>query len=141
MIVQKRLASSAIGVVILVGLWLAQFVLGPADKVSSEDGFKKVVRVVDGDSLYLEGESRQIRLWGVDAPETDEAGYLSATNSLKQVALGKHVSCTQMDVDHYQRIVARCVLQDGSEINRIQINNSAIKEYCRFSKNFYGTCR
>jgi len=30
-----------------------------------------VIRVVDGDSLYLEGVTAQIRLWGVDAPERD----------------------------------------------------------------------
>jgi endonuclease YncB( thermonuclease family) len=100
--------------------------------------------VVDGDSLYIKGEPTQIRLWGVDAPERDEVGYREATQSLKQMALGQTLRCKRMDVDKYDRIVARCFIENkagGIEINRQQIAVPEVKEYCRFSENFYGQCK
>ena len=39
--------------------------------------------VVDGDSLYLQGIKKQIRLWGVDAPERNEKGFKQATAALR----------------------------------------------------------
>lgn len=102
----------------------------------------KCNRVVDGDSLYLEGLDTQIRLWGVDAPERDEKGYSAAKNNLNRLAYGKPLRCVQQDIDKYNRIVARCfVKQNNSELNREQIRAGVAKEYCYFSKNHYGYCK
>ncbi|MDG1938177.1 MAG: hypothetical protein P8I62_04925, partial [Pseudomonadales bacterium] len=52
-------------------------------KIVAPKTWTGVVRhVVDGDSLYLVGVKRQIRLWGVDAPELDESGYAAARRAL-----------------------------------------------------------
>ncbi len=97
----------------------------------------QVVRVVDGDSLYLQGHPVQIRLWGVDAPERHEPGYQSAADYLYSIAHGKRVDCLQMDEDKYGRAVARCFLRSGDELNRLMIVSGRAREYKRFSHGFY----
>jgi endonuclease YncB( thermonuclease family) len=100
----------------------------------------RVRYVVDGDSIYLQGEERQIRLWGVDAPERDEAGYAAATKSLRKIAAGEFLECVQVDIDRYERIVGRCFIGDkdsGAEVNALQICSGTVEEYKYFSKGFY----
>ena len=101
--------------------------------------------IVDGDSLYLTGFKTQVRLWGVDAPEYDEPGYQAAKNELRRMALNQKLSCRRVDIDKYQRMVARCFVlaADGAEayeINRRLIAGGVVAEYCWFSKGFYNEC-
>ena len=103
-----------------------------ADKITST-----VKRVVDGDSLYLQGYQPQIRLWGVDAPERDEHGFKAATRQLSKIALKRSVTCQRVDTDRYGHTVARCFLKDGREINRLMIESGTATEYMRYSKGFY----
>ncbi|MEM8498703.1 MAG: thermonuclease family protein [Pseudomonadota bacterium] len=100
----------------------------------------KTDRVVDGDSLYLRGHKKQIRLWAVDAPETNEAGYNAARSQLERLALGKHLRCQIQDIDKYGRTVARCEDKSGKDLNRAMLTSGTAQEYCRWSKNFYGYC-
>jgi len=100
----------------------------------------KTDRVVDGDSLYLHGYKKQVRLWAVDAPETNEAGFNEARSQLKQLALGKRLRCHVQDIDKYGRTVARCEDEAGKDLNRAMLGSGTAKEYCRWSKNFYGYC-
>ena len=102
--------------------------------------------VVDGDSLYLRGLKKQIRLWGVDAPERDEVGYQQAKNALRDSAQGQSLQCVKKEFDKYGRIVARCFTRTEKEghwreINRAMIHGGTTKEYCRFSRGFYGHCK
>ncbi len=100
----------------------------------------RVRYVVDGDSIYLQGEERQIRLWGVDAPERDEAGFAAATKSLRNIASGEYLECVQVDIDRYERIVGRCFVDNkdsGAEVNALQICSGTVEEYKYFSKGFY----
>jgi len=97
--------------------------------------------VVDGDSLYIAGQDTQVRLWGVDAPERDESGYQKAKQALAKLALKQNVYCATQDIDKYDRIVARCFLESGEEINQMLLASGVSQEYCRFSKNYYGFCR
>lgn len=122
-----------------------------------------VVRyVVDGDSLYLSDLKTQVRLWGVDAPERGEPGFYAARNTLKLLAAGKPLLCLRMDIDKYNRIVARCQLsaervggvvgagsreivdqlavESSADINAQVILAGPAREYCYFSKGFYGSC-
>lgn len=100
-----------------------------------------VVRhVVDGDSLYLRGEDVQIRLFGVDAPEMDEVGYAASKEFLRRLAQQQRLICRELTRDKYARIIARCFLDDGRELNRLMLAAPHTREYCRFSKNAYGQC-
>lgn len=109
------------------------------DKNSYENS-GRCYRVVDGDSLYIEDQKTQIRLWGVDAPERDETGYQEAKDALTQLALNKTVYCSTQDIDKYNRIVARCYDANGDEINKALLESGVSKEYCRFTGNHYGFC-
>jgi len=100
----------------------------------------KTRHVVDGDSLYIGELETQIRLWGVDAPEREERGYQQAKQKLIDMALKKQIGCKRQDTDKYGRIVARCFLMDGTEINKVLIHSGVSKEYCRFTDGFYGRC-
>ncbi len=109
-------------------------------------GYRAVCRyVVDGDSLYLQGVKQQIRLWGVDAPERNEKGYGLAKDELKKLALGKMLICVTQDKDKYNRLVAKCFVDDPAndnlfEINKAMIDSHRALEYCRFSDGYYGHC-
>ena len=68
------LTAAAIGAALILTMWTMK-----EEAVSSPSVIDEVngsVRyVVDGDSLYINGYEPQIRLWGVDAPESDEPGF------------------------------------------------------------------
>ena len=51
-----------------------------------------VSRMVNGDSLYLSSQQRQIRPWGVNAPEQNKPGYWSARRSLNNLISNQRVS-------------------------------------------------
>ena len=100
----------------------------------------RVVRVIDGDSFVIEDVLSEIRLWGLDAPEWNEAGGPEATAALTELANGLMVSCLHLYWDKHARIVARCTLQDGRDIVREMIAMGVAREYCSFSQNYYETC-
>jgi endonuclease YncB( thermonuclease family) len=97
----------------------------------------QAIRVVDGDSLYLDGHQPQIRLWGVDAPERDMQGFNAATRQLKLITSGQPLTCNPVDRDRYGRTVARCFRGDGQEINRMMIESGTATEFMRYSEGFY----
>lgn len=99
-----------------------------------------VVKIVDGDTLYLDGVDAQIRLFGVDAPERDETGFKASKDFLTSIASNRFLTCRAIERDRYGRIVAQCFLDDGREINRLMLDEPHTDEYCRYSRGFYGRC-
>jgi endonuclease YncB( thermonuclease family) len=95
-------------------------------------------RIVDGDTLYLEGVATRIRLWGLDAPEREDAGYDAATQALSGLVSGRMLACEQIDTDRYGRIVARCYTEDGRDVSGAMIKSGAAREYLRYSHGYYG---
>ena len=81
--------------------------------------------IVDGDSIRIGGVS--IRLEGIDAPEwdqtcTDSAGRSwacgrAATRELKTRAGGQTLTCQPKVIDRYGRVIATCLLPDGTDVN------------------------
>jgi endonuclease YncB( thermonuclease family) len=108
---------------------------------SRADGFTGVVtRVVDGDTFWLNSQDVRIRVWGLDAPERDQAGGSQATTTLSSMIGGQQLSCRQRDIDRYGRIVGQCFLADGRDITAAMIASGTAQEYCRYSGNHYRTC-
>ncbi len=100
----------------------------------------KVSKIVDGDTFTLSGESRRIRVWGLDAPEWNHRGGAAATTTLRGLISGNRLRCDVVDIDRYGRLVAQCFLSDGRDIAAEMIRLGVATEYCRYSKGFYGTC-
>ena len=101
----------------------------------------RVERVIDADGLRLEGVGPDIRLWGVDGAEWHEEDGTAGELLLDLLTRDKVLSCREVDRDRHARIVARCFLPDGIEVNGFLIEFGPQAEYCLFSRNAYGTCR
>ncbi len=100
-----------------------------------------VSRVFDGDTFALQGESRRIRVWGLDAPEWNHRGGAAATAEMRALISGKTLQCRVRDVDRYERYVGQCFLPDGRDLAAEMIRAGVAAEYCGFSRGYYGTCR
>lgn len=100
----------------------------------------RVSKVLDGDTFTLSGQSRHIRVWGLDAPEWNDQGGSAATATLSQLISGKRLRCAVVDIDRYGRLVAQCFLPDGQDIAWAMIQSGVASEYCRYSRGYYGTC-
>lgn len=81
--------------------------------------WKKVVRVIDGDTVVLEDGTR-VRVKGIDTPETrhprlgEEPGGRQATEAARNLLLGKTVWLQGTARDKYGRRVADITLPDGT---------------------------
>lgn len=100
----------------------------------------RVTRVVDGDTFYISSREQSIRLWGLDAPETNTPTGPLATAALERLISGEPLTCRQRDIDRYGRIVGQCFLSDGRDITAAMIASGVATEYCRYSGNYYRTC-
>ena len=100
----------------------------------------RVSKVLDGDTFTLKGQSRRIRVWGLDAPEWDHAGGSAATATMSGLIAGQTLRCQVLDMDRHGRFVAQCFLPDGRDIAAEMIRAGAATEYCRYSRGYYGTC-
>lgn len=78
-------------------------------------GISGAVRVIDGDSLVVEGV--EIRLFGIDAPEARQSCVRDgkawpcgreATRRLRAMIAGRAVACRAREEDRYGRAVATC---------------------------------
>ncbi|MFN7000548.1 thermonuclease family protein [Elioraea tepidiphila] len=100
--------------------------------------------IIDGDTIEVRG--RRIRLHGIDAPEKAQTclrnGWLwecgrDATAALDRLIGGRTVTCTELDVDHYGRSVAQCLL-NGQDVNAWMVRNGWAVAYRRFSDAYVG---
>ena len=74
-----------------------------------------LLRVIDGDTVVVQRPGgwfsshpkERLRLWGIDAPESDQTGGKDATKYLKRIIGSRRkIWMTSMDTDHYGRTVA-----------------------------------
>ena len=82
----------------------------PADSVTG-----KVVKVVDGDTVYVldaNYQQHKIRLAGIDAPERKQAYGLASRKHLASLVAGQQVTVEYRKRDRYGRIVGK-VLHNG----------------------------
>lgn len=127
------------GLAILAALAALQLQTPVAARQSTELE-ARVSKVLDGDTFTLSGESRRIRVWGLDAPEWNHQGGSAATDTMRGLISGKTLQCQVRDMDRYGRYVAQCFLPDGRDIAAEMIRAGVAQEYCRFSRGYYGTC-
>ncbi len=95
----------------------------------------KVVRVADGDTLHVfgDGVKTKIRLYGIDAPERDQAYYSQAKDALAGMTAGQTVGVAVVEQDQYGRTVGTIYL-DGKNINRAMVQRGYAWWYRRYAK-------
>jgi len=103
----------------------------------------KVVRVVDGDTVYVankSGKKFKVRLTGIDAPEQNQPYGLASTYHLKEILIDKWVLLKSKpkngnlySIDRYDRVLAKVIL-DGSDINLFQVSSGYAWHFKRYQK-------
>lgn len=115
-----------------------------ASLTSIENGERKVIRVVDGDTLVL-SPNEKVRLIGVDTPETKhpkkpvQCFGREATEFTRWMAAGKkiHLQLDQANAatghkDRYGRTLGYVYLEDGTFLNAEIIRQGYGHAYTRF---------
>ncbi len=97
----------------------------------------EVLDVIDGDTLtvLIDGESRKIRIIGIDTPEVnksecyaDEAKW-RAEELLENTFVNLESDTTQGDIDRYERLLRFVFLQDGRNFGEVMIREGYAREY------------
>ncbi len=138
-----RLPRRKLGLLFLVALaalaWLYIELPPGLLPTQSDNTWRRCVRVVDGDTLLLEGDER-IRLIGVDTPESVdprrpvEAFGKEAAAFTRRLAEGRRVRLEfdQERSDRYGRTLAYVYLEDGTFLNAEIIRQGYGHAYTRF---------
>lgn len=83
----------------------------------------KVVRVVNGDTVHVfegEGVQTKVRLYGIDAPERDQAYYRQAMDALAGMISGEVVGVAIVEQAQPGGTIGTVYL-DGKDINRAMV--------------------
>ena len=89
----------------------------PAEPLN-QNGFFLVTRVIDGDTIEIEGGER-VRFVCINTPEVGEYIYLEAKNFVTDILLYKEVKLVKdvTDRDRYGRLLRYIYLEDGTFVN------------------------
>ena len=94
----------------------------------------KVVKITDGDTLYVRDANYQqhkIRLAGIDAPERKQAYGLASRKHLASIVAGKQVTVEYRKRDRYGRVVGK-VLLDGIDVCLEQVKAEFAWHYKKY---------
>ena len=101
------------------------------------------LQIIDGDTLIMNGKTYRIN--GIDAPEAgqkclSERGKKwgcgdAATNLLYELTNNANVTCEELAVDPYNRIVARC-FADERDVAREMVANGLAWAFLKFSDEY-----
>lgn len=104
--------------------------------------FYGIGRAMDGDSLQV--GDREVRLFGIDAPEWDQsctragkqwACGQEAAERLSQLVTGKELRCIAVETDTHGRTVARCTV-GTMDVNRTMVAIGYATAYRRYSTDY-----
>ena len=95
-----------------------------------------IISIADGDTVRarLEGSGRtlRIRLEGIDTPERGEPFSTQARNATRVMLFNRRVQLKVTDVDRYDRVVARIVL-DGKDSSLELVQAGLACHFTRFA--------
>ena len=123
-------------------LALALFLItacAPAAAQAPISGFGKSI---DGDSLMV--GDKEVRLFGIDAPEFDQScqraggewsSGAAAADQLSKLVTGKTVVCTSVGTDDHGRILGRC-MSGWTDVNRAMVATGYAVAYRRYSSDY-----
>ncbi len=93
------------------------------------------VSVLDGDSLMITGAAgkKEVRLYGIDTPEFDQAFGRQARSCTRGLVLDKKVTVEPFEIDKYGRTVAKVRTAEGC-VNELLVARGCAwvyRRYCR----------
>jgi endonuclease YncB( thermonuclease family) len=104
--------------------------------------------VIDGDTLEIHGT--RIRLWGIDAPESDQLCRSEdsehykcgqrAANDIDAFIARRPVECVEVDRDQYKRAVAVCTVR-GVDLAEWLVKNGLALDWPRYSNGAYAAAQ
>ncbi|NJC05779.1 endonuclease YncB(thermonuclease family) [Sphingomonas kaistensis] len=106
------------------------------------DVFYGTARAKDGDSLIV--GSREVRLFGVDAPEFNQVCKRAGTNwqcgtdaaeKLATLVTGREVRCVSSGEDQYGRTLATCTVGQV-DVNRTMVSSGLAVAFRRYSSDY-----
>ena len=91
--------------------------------------------VVDGDGLWVTDKTvgrKEIRLFGIDAPEVHE-GQLGRTarSAMEQLVDKREVTCAVRTIDRYKRLIAVCTAE-GVDLGAAMLEAGQAATYRRY---------
>lgn len=103
------------------------------------------MRVIDGDTVEIAGE--RVRLYGIDAPESDQmcggegvpmwACGAWASGEVRARYAGRLADCEALDRDRYGRTVARCAV-DGEDMGQALVQSGLAFAYLKYALDYAG---
>ncbi|MET3993719.1 endonuclease YncB(thermonuclease family) [Bradyrhizobium sp. S3.9.2] len=100
--------------------------------------------IIDGDTLEIHGS--RIRLWGIDAPESDQLCRgddslqyrcgAKAASELDRFINSRPVTCVPIDIDRYGRTVASCSVE-GVDLAGWLVSQGHAFDWPHYSKGKY----
>lgn len=118
---------------------------GPSTIINSAVGAHTITgraSVIDGDTIEIHGT--RIRLFGIDAPESDQSCTVQgkafrcgqrAAFALSDEIGNKVINCQPKDRDRYGRVVAVCLV-DGKDINAWMVAKGWALAYRHYSSDY-----
>jgi endonuclease YncB( thermonuclease family) len=128
-------AALAVAVICLLSL----------SRIAFADDLTGQASVIDGDTLDIHGS--RIRIWGIDAPESDQlcrdedsTQYrcgAKAANDLDAMIARRPVTCVDIDERSYNRVVAVCSVAGVDIADWLTRSGNAL-DWPKYSKGAYG---
>ncbi|WP_420586176.1 thermonuclease family protein [Ruegeria sp.] len=91
--------------------------------------------VVDGDTIKI--QKKQVRLFGVDAPEINHPYGKKAKWALVSLCKGQRVRAEVTAEDAHGRTVAKCFLEDGRDLSAEMVKLGMAIDWPKFSDGKY----
>lgn len=104
------------------------------EKVATYDA--RVVGITDGDTISIltnNNQSVKVRLYGIDAPERNQAYGSKAKEFLSSLIYNRTVTVQPISLDQYGRLIARIYL-DGREMSLTMVQYGFAMWYQQYAK-------
>jgi len=119
--------KTALSILLAIALCFAEgaWVKGVAQDVHDGDSFK----------MKIEGQIIKIRIYGIDAPENNQAYGKESGDALRKLINGKEIRLRIINKDRYGRTVGEPWLGDSLNVSLWMIKNGYAWWYKSYSKN------
>ena len=107
----------------------------PAPQLTKGETLKGKCYVIDGDTIVI--NKVHIRLFGIDAPEMDQPWGVKSKFAMVALCKGQIVTAHIQDHSSFDRVVAKCVLPDGTDLSAALVTQGLALDWAKFSGGAY----